>query len=57
MSLPLDNTFGAYSTTELGEAHSKTKSTSLTILSKSITAIPLAIDAKFSALSTSLSKK
>ena len=57
MSQPFSNTLGANSLTDAGEAHSKTKSTLSTILSKSSAAIPPAKLAKFSALSISLSKK
>ena len=57
MSIPLLRTIGAYSLTEAGEAHSNTKSTLFSMSSKSSAAIPPAKLAKFSALSTSLSKK
>ena len=57
MSRPCPKTLGAKCLTESGEAHSRTKSTFFTISSKSSAATPPASEARFSALSISLSKK
>ena len=57
MLIPFSNILGANNFTESGEAHSKTKSTSFNISSKSKTATPPAKLARFSAFSISLSKK